>query len=71
MRIKQILNQHRRDFTAIYECEHCGHEQKGGGYDDANFHENVIPKKSCGSCGKTASDTYRTLTTKYPEGYVI
>lgn len=34
MRIKEILWQHRRDFTAIYECEHCGHTHKSKGYED-------------------------------------
>ena len=43
MRVKKILYQHRRDFNAIYDCEHCGHEVFGDGYDDRNFHENVIP----------------------------
>lgn len=28
MKIKKILNQMRRDFTAIFECEHCGFEEK-------------------------------------------
>lgn len=45
MRIKQILSQNRRDFWAIYECEHCGYTKKDSGYDDANFHENVIPNQ--------------------------
>lgn len=71
MKIKKILDQHRRDFTAIYECEHCGHEAKGGGYDDANFHNNVIPNKKCTECGLTAGDDYRPLATKYPEGQVV
>ena len=52
MRIKQIVNQHRRDFTAIYECGYCGHEHKGGGYDDAYFHQNVVPEMKCRECGK-------------------
>ena len=26
MKIKQILSQHRRDFTAIMKCEFCNHE---------------------------------------------
>ena len=68
MKIKKIINQHRRDFTAVYECEHCGDEYKGNGYDDANFHQNVIPGMECPKCGKTASDNYRPLATKYPEG---
>lgn len=47
MKIKEIVSQHRRDFYAIYECEHCGFTKKGSGYDDANFHQNVIPKMVC------------------------
>lgn len=43
MKINKITYQHRRDFRAIYECEGCGHKVDERGYDDANFHENVIP----------------------------
>ena len=71
MKIKEIISQSRRDFTAIYECEHCGHESKGGGYDDEYFHQNVIPKMKCEKCGEVAPTNYRPLTTKYPEGYQI
>jgi len=71
MKIKKITHQHRRDFTAIYECEHCDHEEKGSGYDDANFHNNIIPAMECNSCGKVASDDYRALTTKYSEHVVV
>lgn len=71
MRIKEILSQNRRDFRAIYECEHCGATKEDYGYDDANFHNNVIPKKVCERCGKVASDKYSPLATKYPEGYQI
>ena len=71
MRIKEIIEQHRRDFTAIYECEHCGYTKKGSGYDDANFHNNVVPNMICPECGKKASENYRPLTTKYPEGYQV
>ena len=71
MRIKTITSQHRRDFWAIYECEHCGAEQKGSGYDDANFHQNVVPQMKCEQCGEVAPDNYRPLTTKYPEGTVV
>ena len=68
MKIKTILSQHRRDFTALYECEHCGHELKSSGYDDDNFHRNVIPTMKCSNCGGTADDKYRPLTTKHPDG---
>jgi len=54
MRIRSKRSQHRRDFHAIYECEHCGHTHDGSGYDDANFHQNVIPNMKCAECGKTA-----------------
>lgn len=67
MRIKEIISQHRRDFQAVYECEHCGHTEIGYGYDDTNFHQNVIPKMKCKKCGKVAGENYRPLTTKYPD----
>lgn len=71
MKIKKITSQHRRDFRAIYECEHCGHEEDGSGYDDANFHQNVIPARVCSKCGKTADADYRPLGTKYPEHQIV
>jgi len=72
MKIKDILWQHRRDFSAIFECEHCGFQiQIDNCYDDENYHRNVIPQIKCKKCGKKAPDTYRPLTTKYPEGFNI
>lgn len=71
MKIIEIIDQYRRDFTAIYECEHCGAIKRSRGYDDANFHQNVVPKMKCEKCGKTASESYRPLATKYPEGMQI
>lgn len=71
MKIEKIIYQHRRDFRAIYKCEHCGFEKKESGYDDANFHNNVIPAMVCDKCGKTADESYRPLSTKYPEGMQV
>jgi transcription elongation factor Elf1 len=71
MRIKEILSQSRRDFRAIYECEHCGSTKEASGYDDAYFHKNVIPEMACEKCGKKAHENYRPLATKYPEGHQI
>jgi len=71
MKIKTILTQSRRDFIAIYECEHCQAETKSYGYDDTNFHEQVIPAMVCEKCGKHAPSTYRPLATKYPDGHHI
>ena len=71
MKIKKITSQNRRDFHADYECEHCGHVREGHGYDDANFHQNVIPLMECSECGLTAGDEYRARSTKYPEGMQV
>lgn len=71
MIIKNIISQQRRDYRAIMICEHCNHEQEDSGYDDANYHQNVIPAMKCNSCNKTASDTYRPNETKYPEGMTV
>ena len=74
MRIKEIIRQSRRDFHAIYVCPHCGHEKEGAGYDDDNFHRNVIPAMKCEECGKTEQDgntNYRPLTTKYQAWEVV
>lgn len=71
MKIKEIISQHRRDFTAIYECEHCSAIQTSSGYDDRNFHHNVIPEMRCKSCGEKSPETYRANGTKYPEGYQV
>lgn len=67
MKIKKIISQHRRDFRAIYECEHCGETREGSGYDDAHFHGNVIPCINCRKCGKTSPDDFRPLAPKYKE----
>ena len=71
MKIQKILNQHRRDFNAIYECEHCGHTYEATGYDDTYFYNEVIPSKKCPKCDKKAGDDYRPLTTKYREGEIV
>jgi ribosomal protein L37AE/L43A len=71
MQIKKIIDQHRRDFTAVYVCEHCGAEETGPGYDDANFHKNVVPEKVCKVCGLKAGSGYRPLATRYPEGFQV
>jgi primosomal protein N' len=72
MKIKKIKSQHRRDFWADMECEHCGHiEENEPGYDDANFHHNVIPEMKCKKCDKKAPSDARPIETKYPEGMQI
>lgn len=71
MKIQEILSQNRRDFTALYICEHCGHVEKTYGYDDTYFHQEVVPKMICKSCGKKADINYRPLGTKYSDSYRI
>lgn len=69
MRIKEKTSQHRRDFRAIYLCEFCGHEEEGRGYDDRNFHDNVIPNMKCSNCGLRAEGP--SSTPDVPEGVVL
>lgn len=75
MKIKQILDQTRRDFSAIMKCEFCQNEAKlTSGYDDRNYHDNVIPSMVCNDCGKSTKSEGGTIDhvqTKYPEGYQI
>ena len=52
-------------------CDHCGNIEESYGYDDANFHENVIPKMKCKVCDKVAGEGYEPEETKYPEGYQV
>lgn len=71
MKIKRIISQYRRDFYADYECEGCGFvSEHAQGYDDLNFHHNVVPKMKCPKCGKSTIDLgveCRALEPKYPE----
>lgn len=71
MYIKKKVSQHRRDFRAVYACEHCGHEHESYGYDDANFHQNVIPSMECRACGATADESTPTTTPDVPAHVVI
>jgi len=67
MKIQKMLWQHRRDFRAIFICEHCGHTQEIIGYDDSYYHEKVIPDMECPNCKKKAPDTYEPRATRYSE----
>ena len=71
MKIQEIKSQHRRDFQAVYVCEHCGQTEEKSGYDDDYFHRNVIPKMKCPACGKVAPSNYRPLGTKYSADTII
>lgn len=74
MKIKEMLSQHRRDFRAIYECESCGYTEKSSGYDDRNFHDNVIPNFKCKQCGKSRNDLgieHEHTATKHADWEVV
>lgn len=51
MQIKEVKYQSRNDFKADFICEHCGNIFEKFGYDDANYHNNVIPNAICPKCG--------------------
>lgn len=71
MIIKGFIQQYRRDFTALFVCEHCGHGRKGPGYDDDHFHHQVIPEMVCERCNKKADSNYRDFAPKYKTKEVI
>lgn len=58
MKIKEITSEHGNDFSAIMECEHCGHEGKlTSGYHDQFYHTKVIPAMFCKACGLNREGT--------------
>lgn len=70
MKIKSTHNWSRRDFSAILECDACGHEQEQKScYDDRNYYDNVIPKIACEKCGVKGTDD--KPETKYPANLTI
>jgi len=71
MHIKRKTSQYRRDLTAVYQCEYCDHEVTCPGYDDLNFHQNVIPDMHCQECGKTADELTPRTVPDVPEGITI
>ena len=53
-----VKDRSRNDFWGTTECEHCGFvDTNAKGYDDFNYHENVVPSLRCPACLSTAQDT--------------
>ncbi|SCB51764.1 hypothetical protein GA0061099_102142 [Bradyrhizobium yuanmingense] len=50
MKIQTLTDQLRNDLYGTLVCEHCEHSQKFVGYDDANWHNNVLPAIKCSTC---------------------
>ena len=74
MKLTKITERYRRDFTGLYICEGCGMEEKKNGYDDDNFHCNVMPKTKCRNCGKSTEDlglNSEKIKTKYNSYEII
>lgn len=73
MRIKKKLHQHRRDFTALYECDwdDCNGTKEGNGYGDVYFHSEVIPTMPCPKCGRVAQDSTPKTAPDVAAGVVI
>lgn len=58
MKIHAITSEHRNDFSAILECEHCKHTgELKDGYHDGFYHGSVIPSIICKGCGKNSDGT--------------
>lgn len=62
MKLIKITWQMRNDFCGIIECENC-HDKRElkSGYDDDNYHRNVIPKMKCDKCGLSRLDIQANL----------
>jgi len=72
MKIKEMISQHRRDFSATMKCEFCGHTMRlTSGYDDRNYYDNVIPNMKCDVCGNSTMSgdgRFEHIVTNVPEG---
>ncbi len=75
MKIVQIINQNRRDFTATIICEGCGNEERlSSGYDDRNYHDCVVPAIKCSRCGESRNSLGikgERVQTKYAEWEMV
>lgn len=53
MKIYALNPGNGRDLYGRLLCEHCGRNEKlSGGYNDAHWHNNVLPAFHCKGCGK-------------------
>jgi hypothetical protein len=56
MRIHQVTNPYIKGFTAILECETCGHTgEVTSEWGDKFFRDSCIPQMTCVICGCDAS----------------
>ena len=77
MKIIKQFNWNRIDFSYVAKCEHCGHEEiHHGGYDDANYYNNVVPRQECGKCkessnSKPTESQTNNLTPRYNPNQIL
>ena len=77
MKLIKKISQNRRDFNGRYECQGCGSIEIDGGnysYDDDYFHDSVITKMKCPTCGKSTIDLglpNERMATKYQANQTI
>ena len=74
MKLIEKLDQFRRDFTGLYECECCKKQIELKGYDDRNWHDKLVPKIKCPNCfnsTKSLGVAIDRIETKYPESLVV
>lgn len=69
MRTEKKTYQNRRDFKAVFACDECGDKREDWGYDDAYFHDKVIPAMVCKKCGATGGEV--TSSPDVPAGLVL
>lgn len=70
MKIEKFTHRNRRDFKALFACDNkgCDHKEESWGYDDMNFHQNVVPQMKCKKCGRTSPKKEAQQQPRYPEG---
>lgn len=68
MKIKEITWQHRNDFSAILECEHCDNDSQilKTGYSDTYYYTKVLPSITCAKCKK---DRLGNITDQDTQGF--
>lgn len=74
MELIEKIDQFRRDFTGLYECENCKKQIELKGYDDRNWHDKVAPEIKCPNCfnsTKSLGLVIKHVETKYPASLVI
>lgn len=65
MFIRKYKTQHRRDFTALLECEGCKHQENlETGYDDEYYHNEILPNRKCPNCGETTNTLDNGIRTR-------